>query len=334
QNPKDKQALSQLLSLLIQTEQKDKAIDRVKQSLKDDPDNENLKRFLVLLKEPNKQEQFKIEMGYADQASGPLEKAIAKWRICLRYGRSDEALKYLHEAEKIDPQNALVVEGLFRYAVQKQDWKTAEDLIGRIEEENRAGRELYTARLEVARQQFEKAIPHLQKVLQEKPHLQNPRLLIAQCYEMTQEWEKSKEEYLQCLENNSQSIPAMIGLAKLADRKKDSEQHKEWILKAYHYPVGKRDPYVRDRFFLIMESDPEFVQAIIQKREGLLKSEPDDLTNAMRLATLYEKNKQLQKALQIIENVYQRTSNKIEVASILATFYKKMGRSSLADELF
>ncbi len=333
-NPKDNVALSKLLMLLVQTEQKDKAIDLVEQYLKDDPENQKLQRFLRLLQEPNRQKQFKIEMEFTDMESDPLKKALMKWNVSQRYGQLGEAMKYLHQAEKIDPQNGVVMEGLFSNAMRTQNWKLAEDLIGRFKEEHRARRELNEARLKMARGQFEKAIPHLQAALREKSHLQYPRLLLGQCYEMTQEWEKSKEEYLQCLENNSQSIPAMIGLAKLADRKKDSEQHKEWILKAYHYPVGKRDPYVRDRFFLIMESDPEFVQAIIQKREGLLKSEPDDLTNAMRLATLYEKNKQLQKALQIIENVYQRTSNKIEVASILATFYKKMGRSSLADELF
>ena len=125
QNPKDKEALSQLLLLLTQTNQKDKAIDRVKQSLNDDPDDENLKRLLVLLQEPKEQERFKIEMGFADQASDPLEKAMNKWKICLRYGRSDEARKYLQEAEEIDPQNALVIEALFRHALQKQDWKTA-----------------------------------------------------------------------------------------------------------------------------------------------------------------------------------------------------------------
>ncbi|MBN1943317.1 MAG: tetratricopeptide repeat protein [Phycisphaerae bacterium] len=350
-NPHDLQALAQLLALLMESQKRDKALEWLSKSRALDPENEDLKRFEDLLKESSMEKRYAIEMGYVDRAptEDKLNKALQKWNIARRYRREEDARNYLDEAEAIDPNNSIVVNLRFRQALAGENWTAAEELIERIPEgESGYLRNLRRAELAMARgeaetagrkkeqadAQYTKALSYLQNVVEAAPHLPAPRLLMAESYLRLGKREDARKQFRECYENNRQNLQAVVGLAQLAQDTGRYAERNRWIEEAYQIPSGKADPYVREQYLQILESDPKNLGEVIHKREQVLKHDPDNLINAFRLAAAYEKSGQINRAQEMIEYLYQRTPNKITIAPMLADLYLRMKQPLKADEMF
>jgi tetratricopeptide (TPR) repeat protein len=332
-DPKNLDMLARLVQLLIRQGRKDDALAYIKTAQQNDPDNENIRRWQSLLETDEPAQRYTIEMEYASRQDDPFRRAVMQWEIARRYGRTEEAVTFLAKAEEINPGNPVIIEARFRQALQDSDWQEAETIISRVDEQNNIQRELMRGRLAAAREDYESAVTYLQDVLDEKPHLPTPRLLLADCYAAQGQYEKAAEQYRQVIGNNASNIPAMVGLAKVSAAQQRFDEHEKWIRRAYRYPAGKVQPYVKERYLQIALETQDIKQAI-DTREKTLAREPGNLENMFRLAALYEQDKQLDKAGQMLQQVYQRSANKIDFAPVLANFYLRMNQSSRADELF
>lgn len=354
-NPHDLEALARLLGLLMENHKQDQALEWVAKARALEPDNQDIQRFEALLKEPSADKRYEIEMQFVERApvtdkkEDKFNKALQKWSVAARYGKTQDAQKYLEEAEAIDPDNAIVVELRFREALADQKWSQAEELIERIPEgETGYQRDLQRGRLAIARgmaektagdkqaaeEQFTQGLSYLQKVVSASPHLPIPRLLMAECYKELGKREEARKQYRECYENNRQNLPAIVGLAQIAHEAGRFDERNRWIEEAYQLPAGKTDPFVREQYFQILESDPRNLREVIHKREVVLKQDPDNLSNAFRLATLYEKSRQITRAQEMIEYIYQRTPNKLSIAPMLADLYLRINQPGKADEMF
>jgi tetratricopeptide (TPR) repeat protein len=334
--PDNQRAWQQLISLWLGMGKKDHALKKIKAVIKKEPENEFLKKILVLLEAKDQQERFNIEKEFVDQIKEPLPKALAMWNLCRRYDRTDEAMKYLQQAEKIDPKDPAVVEWLFRYAVGDSDWKEAEKLIGRMTDPHQQEqKELYVARLLAAQKKFKEAIPHFEAVLTQSPHLQSVRLMLGECYLQSKNYELAKEQFNICVRNDVRNITAMAGMALVARATHDIEGHNHWVQRAYAYPDGKAHPYIKEQYLrMLMESEAGNIKKVIYDRQKTFQRNPKDINNAIQLAVLLEKDGQKDKALAKYEYVFNNIPNKIAFLPVLVNAYRRADQSSKADELF
>lgn len=313
--------------------QRDRAIAEARKVIQDHPDNEQLKHMVALLEERDPQKRFEMEMAYADTYEDPLTQALLRYRLCRRYGKDEQAEEYLRKARQIDPQNPVVVETAFDHAVHRGNWAQAEEIINTLKKRQDDLTSWYQARLDVARGEYARAIPFLQETLKGKPHMLQARRVLAGCYVQTGQLQRAKEEYETILANQTTNVPAMIGLAKIAQRQGQTDDHRRWVRLAYHQPAGKADPYVRE-WHLRLVVEPNDPRAAIAERENLLARNPEDLDNAFRLANLYEEDRQFDKAEQLLMQVYAKAADKVALAPTVANFYTRRDRSSQADKLF
>lgn len=351
QNPADLQVLSQLVSLLMETQKQDKALECIAKAQEKDPKNEDLKRIEAVLKETSSDKRYEIEMGFVDRGTSEdeLTKLLQKWSIAARYGKAEDAKTFLEKAEKIDPNNNVVINIRFRDALLSQNWAEAEGLILRIQEDETGFlQDMQRARLAMAHGQAEKtkgntaqaddqfaqALSYLQTIEQKAPYLPIPRLLMAECHRQLGKLDEAKKQLKICYDNDPQNLQALIGLAQIAQQGGLAQEQRRWIEEAYKLPSGKADPYVQEQYLQILESDPQQLRDVTQRRERVLKRDPDNLDNAFRLAVLYERSGQLNRAQDMIEYIYQRTSAKVNIAPMLADLYLRMNRPTKADEMF
>ncbi len=344
-DPKDFRTLAILVMAMERAERQEEAIQLVRDALQKSPDQRALQQWLRLLEEPDPDKRLQIEMEFADQETDPLRKALSKRNVARRYGRSDESLKYLKEAEAIDPENMAVIGGLLQLAMQNKNWEEAKALAKRVEKisPNSGEAELLQAQILINEQEDKKGdaasrdytepVAILEKLVSAKPYLGSARLLLANCYLKDNRPDDARKQLETCLAQNKQDIQAIIGLAKLAESQKKLEEHQKWIRVAYHYPAGQADRYVREKY-IQQEIEAKDVKAAIQEREKNYENNKRDFNNAYRLGQLYEKTKQVSKAQDIYEYLFKSISDKVGFAPVLADFYKRNDMSSKADALY
>ncbi|HPS51968.1 MAG TPA: tetratricopeptide repeat protein [Phycisphaerae bacterium] len=332
-NPKDMVVMSRLLSVYTQNGQTEKAAGTIDASLAKNPNNEDLKRWKALLNEKSPEKRCDIELNFAGKIQDPLNRALSSWSICKRYGQEKSAAKYLAEARKIKPDNQIVIEGYFLQALANKDYELARKEIEPLEKRDPLDWNLYMGRLLYAQNNFESAATYLQGALKYQSYNQPARLMLADCFLQLNETEKAKQEFQRCFSNDSKDIRAMVGLAKIAMATHNVEEHDRWVELAYNYPEGKVDSYIREEY-LRMNVDNKNPAQAIETRERLFEKEPSNLENALRLAFLYERKKDIAKAREKFEYIYANVADKISFAPLLAEFYMRQKETTKADELF
>lgn len=332
-NPDDMVAMSRLLSVYMQDGQKGKALATIDAALKKEPNNEDLKRWKALLDEPSSDKRCNIELSFAEKIDDPLNKALSMWSICKRYGREKEAVKYLDAARRLKPDNQIVIEGYFQQALTNKDYEQARKEIEPLEKRDPFSWNFYMGRILYAQGNFESAATYLQSALKHQSYNQIARLMLADCFLRLNQIEKAKIEFNRCFSNDSKDVRAMAGLAKIAMANHNVEEHDQWIGRAYSFPEGKVDPYIKEAYLRINDDMKDPVRAI-EQREQTFAKEPMNLDNAMRLAMHYENQKNIAKARELYEYVYSHVDDKVAFAPALAEFYMRQKETTKADEIF
>ncbi|RLI72362.1 hypothetical protein DRO91_04575 [Candidatus Heimdallarchaeota archaeon] len=333
QDSKNYRILAMLAMALDRTKQQERALQLIRQASSASPDNEDLKRWEKLLQESDPKKREQIEMQFAQQVKDPLNRALQKWNVAKRYGKADDAMKYLKEAEKIDPTNRTVLATLTNLAVQKKDWPQAQALAERVQKTDQTMGEIFKAQILIAQDKHKDAIPLLNKILKDKSYLRVARLMLANCYAKMDKPDKAKAQYEICIGQERSDIAAIVGMAKLAAKQNNIEEHNKWIKLAYRYPAGKGNRYVRDQY-LRQAIDTKDPKTAIARREKIFAKEKANLDNALRLAGLYERTGQTDKARKVYEYIYGSVEQKVRFAPTLANFYRRAGQADQADALF
>ncbi|MCK4602006.1 MAG: tetratricopeptide repeat protein, partial [Phycisphaerae bacterium] len=298
--------------------------------------------FKQLLNEPDQEKKFQVQMEVAEEIEDPFQRAVAKANICTIYGKAEESLEYLQEAVKAEPDSPVIVMAIFKYALRAKKWDLAEEYLQKITKADPDGSEsrVAAARLAIAKDKnYEKAIERLNEALRKAPELKEGRVLLGECYlrrGAKDDIERAEEAFRIVVENDPGYVPAVIGMAKVVQRKGKPEEHMEWIGKAYR--LSPTHPYVQERLLLIkeMQAKPEELPALIKQREARLQRAPGDAENHFRLAILYERNGQPDKAEQVYRFIYDNTrdESKLVAARQLGWFYLRANRNSDIDRLY
>lgn len=289
-----------------------------------------LQEKLIQEKDPNK--KLEIALLAADATTDPFQKAIEKANIAAMFRNDAVYVSCVQEAARINPNDPVVVERLFRIALADKDWKQAEECINRAVQNNTDGAEgrLYRAQLAISQQQYAQAIPLLVETLQLRPNAKLPGIMLGDCYLRTNDIAKAREVYEIVAGNDPAYATAAIRMAMITEQQGKMAEHAEWISRAHR--LAPTDPYVQAKYLEMLEDRGDPAEVIVH-RERLLRRDPNDLANRLRLAGLYERAKRNDQAEEIYLSVYNRGPTTLTATGLLAGFYARTNRLADADRL-
>lgn len=172
--PADRRILKQLLDQDIAENNRPKALQRVREAMAKAPDDAMLKRWEQFFAE---EDPLKSTLMLIDSSEGtPLAKAIEKCSTYVRFSRFDEAKQALADAEKLDANDARVIEYGFLLALREKDYERARGYASRAAEKNvdQLGGLTYQGRLELAQAKYRDAVATFKKAtdrIPERPEL-------------------------------------------------------------------------------------------------------------------------------------------------------------------
>lgn len=332
-SPENLRILAELIKLLATNNQIDRAVALVRQAQQKDPQNEAYAQWLTMLEADTPEQRYQSQKEMILKQEDPMRRQLELWQLNIRYNRTDEAEANLEEARKINPDHPLLVEIDFQKSLQEKQWDKAREQIQRIAPDQPIERLRMEAQLAYAQQKWPEAIAALEKILDSRPHLQRVRMLLGEAYRNNDQRSEAREQFETLLEYDRKNVPALLALAQIAEAEKNMVEHDQYIRQAMRYPSGKANPEIRERWLqsTLEKKDPA---AALAERQKMYQKNPGDLMNAMRLASLYEQNQQVDQAISIYEAILPKVGQKLVVAVPLARAYQRSGQSSKADELF
>ncbi len=339
-NPGDMVATRKLVQKYALMRRNDDARAVLERAARANPDNKRLATAVEMLdvKDPEKRYRRQMQMIADQEDLSDYQRAWERSLVALGAGKHDEFEKYLRQAVEIDPTKPAAVDRLFRYALGQQNWETAADCVAKAAATNLddVGGDLYRAELAYSRKNWTEARSLLHRVLQKRPYLKRARLLLGSTYmyladEDPANLAKAQENFEAILKANRTDVGAMVGMAKLAHRRKDWEAHEQWVRDAYE--LDRRNPYI-ERWYLQYSEEAADPSELIGKRARLFMENPRDWRNADKLATLYEKTGQIKKAESVRRHIFENCPDVQFRTEQMARHYLRRKQHADIDRLF
>ena len=332
--PTDRLVVARLVNTYLAVGAADKAKAVLQKAIKAQPENADSFRSMLQAIDATPKQRFEMQIAEAEKIQDKLKRALVKAAICATRQKWQQCLKHLKDAEAINPKDARVIAQMFRYGLITRNWKVAEDCAAKAKTTNLdgCGGKLFAADLAEARQNFSKAIDLLKAALKDRPDLKRARVMLGQCYLRTENVQQAAATFAAAVRDDPGYAPAVIGMARVTQIQGKWDEHAEWINKAHL--LAPAHSYIREQHLVLMEekSKPE---EIIKQREKILKQNPANVQNRLRLGTLYERTNQLLEA----ENTYRfifasNFGTRRLRANLLAGFYARQRRFGEVDSIY
>jgi len=324
----------QLANMYIANKQTDKARALLLDAEKRNPDNEPIKAMIQMLNEPDPAKRLKMRLTLVDKFSpDPKQTAFTKALIYAQFGKRDQYLAQLAAAEKLAPDFPPLVERLFREAINQSDWTKADSLADRAAKNNMdgLGGVLYKVQVLVAQKKYSPAIKLLKAAAKIHPNAKRIETALGECYLRNGQNDEALASFSAAADSDPSYAPALIGMAEVTAALGRQAEHNDWIIKAHR--IAPTYPYVQRQYMAIQDATAPLDQSIA-RRQALLAKQPNDADNMLRLAQLYQRAKQPQKAEGLYLTLWKHpNTNKIKVAEILVGLYKSLGRQTDAQKI-
>ncbi|MGA2265330.1 MAG: tetratricopeptide repeat protein [Phycisphaerae bacterium] len=285
------------------------------------------------ISEKDRAKRYQLALQLADlNNTDPVKRDLDKAIYASRYGDPEGQGKYLQDAFRLKADDPVVVDRLMSYALIKQDWKLAGDCVQAAKKANldQADGKISSARLAMAKGEFAGAIESLTQVVAKNPDAKVAWIMLGDCYLQTGDMDKAEKAFMTMAKADPSYLPALVAMAMITERQNRMAEHAGWIERAYR--LDPTNPYVQQRYLVMLESKAN-VDEVIAYRERLLRQNPSDGDNRIRLAMLYEKAKQWPKAEGVYTALYADSTNKLAAGRLLAGFYIRTGRNKEAEKL-
>ncbi len=288
--PGNKFILAELIQLDLLRNNKEAAIERVRNALQATPDDLSLKKMLASLEIEDPIERAKQIIDGSDLTPG--NKQLELFQIYLSVGQHEDAAKALQEAERIEPDNPRVIDLAFVAALGARDMEKAQRLAQRAAEMNidQVQGLLYQGRMQLVSGKERDAVLTFERALKDLPYSPDVRRLLGQAYNNVGRTADALSMFQRAHEARPDDIYAARDYAQallIANRCKDAL--------AVIGPAGAlrfaRDPETI-RFYLAIETTCGDRTLAMAWRRRLLQILPDDTSNgAMLVRMLIEDGK-------------------------------------------
>ncbi|MHC4674178.1 MAG: tetratricopeptide repeat protein [Planctomycetota bacterium] len=280
---------------------------------------------IYLDKEIDEETKVKRVEEMIKQGEDPYQKATGLYALYTRVNRSDDAfkqLKIIHQHKPDDPQ---ILNTLFRYALVKKDWDTAEKCAQKAIDMGlaRAGGHFYRGRIWMSRtdleNNFTRAENELRAGVNNFPSYAEGRVWLGETLLNLGKHDEAADQFHQARKIDPGNGLAVVGLAHVASLQGNRQQMDQYLDLCAR--LAPNHPWVRKQFLARQEKrDPK---AGIQYRENLRKANPSDMENLMGLANLYFIDKQFDKAKEIIQECLQKEPENLGALQQYANFMRE-----------
>jgi len=331
-DPANVAALRPLLQILIQRDRRDEAKRIFEKARAAAPDNPRVRELEVLLLTdltPQQREQRLLEIIKSEP-----DEFLRNLQLFFFYytkGQYDKAQAIADTLEKLAPDDPRVINLQFNLALVRDDWNRAERYAALAGQKNLDGAQggFYSARISMGRRQWQKAYEQLRQALNTFPTHSRGWVWLGQTLLNLRRYSEARAAFERALELNPNMGEAYRGLAQLALLEQDRPTFERYLARAYR--LMPTDPWVVQQMGrLLDEKDP---RKAIERRERILERRPDDIDNMLRLARLYERTDQEDKALQVLQRALQASPKNVNVAWQLAMFYQRNDQPEKAEKV-
>jgi tetratricopeptide (TPR) repeat protein len=339
-SPSNALSLKQMVAILLKKGQKEEAIVFVDKAIEDKPNRPGLKRLKFALSGKEGEDRTDEILELIGETEDPVLRALEFAKFHSRAGTPEgnrESMKHLKVAEEQlqDPEVTkdyrpgafeqlmeVVMESQFGIARSDKNWAEAEDIVRRAKGYNAdsVGGLFFQGRLDLVRGNIDQALVKLRGGLELMPNSPQGLQWLGAALLKAGQLAEAQAVFENTLAVSPNNGYAHLGMAQLAATRGDQDT------KVMHLKECARiipnEPWVQDQMQIL--TDEENPADGIARREELLKKNPDDLENQIRLAFLYLKAKQPEKGEEALLSALSKDPTKPELVAEAANYYRSM----------
>lgn len=271
------------------------------------------------------------------QGEDPYEVALQLFQMYRRIpGKQQEAYEQLQKAYELKPEEPALIEQLFFIALDLQHWDDAKKYLGDLiaNDIDPSGGHFYRGRMLMARtdqqNHLTEAAEQLRLGLEAFPSFSNGRLWLGMVQLELNNAQEALDNFQEAYRLNPGNAQAVIGIARAAEVLGNQDLKKEYLSIAQQ--LAPEHPWVKEEMQDRQdELDP---QEGITRREEIRKNNPDDLLNLLRLAELYARVGQPEKAEEVFKEAHAKKPDSLEIADKYSKFLRdQVARPGDAEKL-
>jgi tetratricopeptide (TPR) repeat protein len=330
--PSNAGALRMLLALLLQQDRQQEArqvYDAARAAAPNDPAIRQLEMAFSAGMTPEQRDQKMLEVVQAEPDERVRNQQL--YAFYMAREKYDEAAKIADQVERSNPEDERAVTMQFGLALVKQDWVRAQryaDIASRKDLDGADGG-FFRARLATARGDLQKALDELNIALQKYPSFSDGWVQLARIAMGLNRLEDARKALAKALEINPAKGEAYKGLAQIAVLQGNETEFEENLGKAVRYL--RDDPWVEEQATNVSEKrDP---QRAIQFRRQMMETNPNDTTNLVRLAALYERQGQYDQAGPLMDQALKLAPKDASLAWVAATYWQRRQDPAKAEKI-
>jgi len=329
--PNNDKALLLMSIALVKLERKPEARSYLEKGLAKYPDNVQMQMLLKTLDQP--------AVSLADVQKQVIQNIPdlfeRHWAWVQYYsGLNDypNELASLRECEKVRSDSDVVIDRIFSLAIREKDWDLAERYAQRAASLNLDGvsGKLFQGRLEYARGDKKRGIETLRTAVTLRDDYSMGWTILGQAYADMQNNTEAINALQTAVSEKPDNIYALKTLIALYINQHDDNSIRvadNYLRSALRF--APRDPQLR--IFDDLVGKPK---EAIEKREALRKIDPRSAENLRRLAVLYTKDNQVDKAVATLADLAHQHPEDLNVADALARLYRDQGHTNDALKLY
>jgi len=263
------------------------------------------------------------ELAAIKQLKNPLQRAMLLARYYLASKQNSKALVELAKARKISPHDGQITTIEFQIALSEKNFKRAKALVAKATAENADGAsgKLFHADLLEAQGNFVGALKVVRRLLAKNPNNATLQASYGKLLLQTGNVPQGIAQLQAALQKKPNQIDALTAIVEYY-LVHPSTQH----LKAARVLVNQGLTYdplnvQLTRWSHQIEDVIGNPQPEIERRLAVLKSQPGDLSNIIRLALLYVRVHSTDKSIALLRSALKSHPESVRVASILGRLY-------------
>ncbi len=323
-HPDDLIVLQQLLKLDVELDERPRALARLDEMAKRDPEN----RIIGLLRE-------QVEGGgnvlakleeVLTKADDPFQSAFGLYMLHRQTGQRDKAMKALQVAAGLKPQEPSVVEAQFEEAMADANWEAARQFAstaGRLNLDAAKGA-FWQGRLAMAQKEYRRAAGSFQIGTKERPLYSDGWRMLGDAYRMGSAFVEAENAYQEALKLKPDNLGAIFSLYLVHDARGLQQMAMDDLRRAR--ALAPDNPVIfRAYLDYVARDKPEEALTL---REKIAKDKPDDWQNRLAMAGLYQRTQNPDRAKAIFDELLQQRGDDIAVVAAAADHLRRQDQFS------
>ncbi|RMF77117.1 MAG: hypothetical protein D6744_11660 [Planctomycetota bacterium] len=320
--PDDLSAVQMMLRVWLATGRHDEGLAFIEQH-KQRTDSDRVQRLLrayeIVFTTDDVAERQKRVLELINEVPDEKTRTAELYRFWYEQGEYAKATEYCDKLESLADDKVAIAEMQFELAIRLKDVARAEKYLPVLTsaDADRAGGATYQGALKLMKGDPAGALEEYLTAERDLPTDSDLKVRIAQCYAALNQAEQALASLNAALEIDPQNFNANKLYYAIMELMGRQEEAYENLVRAYK--SNPRDEWVQEHRLLIEEEqDP---QKGIERREKFRANNPKDWENLLRLAQLYERTQQDDKAEECLKAAHEIEPGSHRIANFAKKFY-------------